>query len=355
MNSVDIPTTLITPLRIIGKGGSAYIIEAVVNYDYHDLYRGQRVIFKHCIAFLTKAACDLFIKEATILRNLRTNLADTGICNNFPLYYGYITDCLFGSVEELDAIANEIPESVCKITGSPGFYEVPDDLFYYANKPELGMQLYTELRSRYSSDCLLAIRDKLKVANFDVIASIFPLASESGESSEIYNFLVEELDIQCAPNIVMSKIEGFDLASETTFMLTDGLIFEMIYTNACLIRFNGEVFRDINLGNIMIETYPYPRIYRIGSTHYMFLEGHRLVIIDAQVTAPAQTTRDLLGSIPSRVPSEKASIITGVASAATVDDVMRQVMPVAFAKFIVTEEYVKEILIAYPNIRIWSY
>lgn len=351
----DIPNTLITPLGIIGEGGSAYIIEAVVNYDYKEFKREQRLVFKHCMGYLTKSACDLFIDEAKVLNNLRINLIDKGICNNFPIYYGYYMGCLFGGIEILKDIINNVPQIICHINKNSKLYEIPDILFYYANYPEMGIELYNELIKRYSVDCLLAIRDKLKVPNFNVIANIFRLTEESYDSNEIYNFLAEELQVDCSPNIVMSKINGFDLSSNTNFLLTDGLIFEMIYTNACLIKFNGEIFRDINLGNIIIELYPYPRIYKINSTYYMFTDGYRLVIIDAQITAKAKNTRDLLGSTPARIPSNKFFIITQISSVPTVDKVMLHLMPKLFQSYIVTEKYVKEIMAAYPDIKIWSY
>jgi len=263
------------------------------------------------------------------------------------LYYGYFTKCLFGN------IINNNYHNICNII--PGINEVPDSLFYYANKPELGIELYSKLRERYSVDCLLTIRDKLKISNFEVIESIFPLTDRSYDNYEIYEFIGEELDIECSPNIVMSKINGFDLASDPNFLLTDGLIFEMIYTNACLIKFNGHVFRDNNLGNIMIEKYPYPRIYKIGSLYYMFTDGYRLVIIDAQVIALAETTQDLLGNTISRIPSKMLSHIKMIIETNTIDIVMSRIIPLIFKGYIITEDYTKEVLAAYPNIKIWSY
>lgn len=347
MNS-DIPDTLITPLKIIGKGGSAYIIECVVNYSYGEFKRGQKLIYKHCMGFLTKEACDLFIDEAQILNKLKVNLINTGICNNFPIYYGYHNKCLFGSVSELQEI-------LINISACIGSSRVPDILFYYVNKPELGMKLYNELRNIYSVDCLLSIRDKLKIDNFDVIAELFPLIDKSRDNYHIYEFLEEELDVECSPNIVMSKIDGFDLISVPGFMLSDGLIFELIYTNMSLIRFDGKIFRDNNLSNIMIETYPYPRIYRVQSQYYMFTEGYRLVIIDAQVTALATTPRDLLGNVIVRIPLDRKLLVDSITKAYSIEQVVSNIIPTIFADYAITATYAKEVLAAYPEIQIWSY
>jgi len=332
---------LFTPIKVIGSGGSAYIIQALVNYDHGELKRGDMVIFKHCMGYLTKLACNLFTDEARVLNDLKINLADRGICNNFPLYYGYLTECLFGSLEMLDNISQ---------LGD----EISDVLFYYANIPEMGIQLYEKLRSIYSIDYILRIRDKLKIPNFQVIAELYPFTDDSYDSHNIYEFLMEELDVDCSPNIVMSKIVGSDLSSLPLFKLTDGLLFENIYTNACLIRYNGHIFRDINLGNIMIEMYPYPRIYKIKDIYYLFTDGYRLVIIDAQVTAPATNTRDLLGNIISRI-DNNTGIVTAIQNSNDVDTVMYSVMPIFFKSHIVTEQYIKEIMMAYPTIKIWTY
>jgi hypothetical protein len=260
-------SNLITPIKVIGTGGSAYIIESIVNYD--DLVRGQHVVLKHCIGYLTKMACDLFINEANILKDLKENLIKKNICNNFPVYYSYFTGCLFGSVNTLRDILSHGDN-------------ISDALFYYSNKPELGFDLYQLLRNKYSADYLINIRDKLKIQNFDVIESLYPLNSSTYESSDIIDFLSDELDVECSPNIVMSKINGYDLNSLSNFKFTDGLLFEIIYTNACLIKFNGKIFRDNNLSNIMIETYPYPKIYKVKDLYYMFSDGYRLLIIDVK-------------------------------------------------------------------------
>src|SRR5690606_21665879 len=144
-------------------------------------------------------------------------------------YYGYFTECFFGSVDTLKDIINNYPKTVC----DKDIYS--DALFYYANKPELGIELYNELRKEYTADCLLIIRDKLIIPNFQVIESIIHFTNESYYSNDIYTFLSEELEVGCPPNIVMSRVNGFDLSSNPNFYLTDGLVFEMIYTNACLI------------------------------------------------------------------------------------------------------------------------
>jgi len=342
--------TRVTLNKIITQGGSSYIIEGIVNYNTKDLKRGQVVIIKHCMGFLGHYACSLFRKEADVLKDLRKNLIEPGICNNFPIYYDYNTDCLFGDITTLTQIVSLrclAPPDKCDLSLS----KIPDILFQYANDPSLSLELYPRLREVYEADYLLKIRDQLIIPNYSLLSILN--SSNTFDTYNIQEFLIDELEAQCSPNIMMSKINGFDLSSDLLFMLDDGLIFDILYTNACLIRYNGNVFRDNNLSNIMIETYPQLRIYKIKERNYLFKEPHRSVIIDCQVTGPATSTRDLLGTAISRISNNK--LITAINNKNTIDDVLNIVLPEYYAQSLITDDYVKEIMVAYPELKVWSY
>lgn len=326
--------------RVLNKGGSSYIIEGNIIRNYKDLKRGQSVILKHCMGFLSIEACNEFTKEARILENLKENLVNKGKCNNFPIYYGYLTECIFGSLDQLETISKHS--------------ELTDLLFYYCNKPELGIELYDILITQYDLDFILDVRNFLVIPNFDTIASLYPLNERSIKSTKIQSFLEDEAEVMCSPNIIMSKIEGQSLQDDPLTVIDKSLLFDLIYTNMSLVNYNGHIFKDNNLGNIMIEDISYPKIYKVNSIYYTF-SGRRLVIIDAQVTAQATRTRDLVNNIGVRCDEEANRIVEQIKAQNTIDDVINHILPEYFSENIISQDDVKLLLVAYPLIQVWSY
>lgn len=328
-------------LGVINKGGSSYIIEGEVIGNTKELKRGQRVVLKHCMGFLELIGCNEFSTEANNLRNLKINLVDQHKCANFPIYYGYTNECLFGSLEQLEQIIKQV--------------RISDLFFYYANDSELGHHVYEQLLTRYSVDEILNIRNLLEIPNFAVIASLFPLTEKSAFSFKIQNFIEDEVEVRCSPNIIISTINGTSLQDDPHLIIDKELLFELVYTNASLINYNGKVFGDTNLGNIMIETVVLPRLYKVHSTYYCLTGHQRLVIIDAQVLIEARGVRDLTGNISSRCDDDSLDIIDIIQAQDNIQDVMGYVLREAFADKIITESEVKMLMVAYPTIKVWSY
>lgn len=327
--------------KVINKGGSAYIIEATTVSATKDLDRGDKVVLKHCMGYLGSEACDAFIEEANNLEDLKVNLVETGKCSNFPIFYGYTNECLFGSLKKLNKILNN--------------QKISDLLFYYSNYPDMAREAYSFLHEEYTDEFILKNRKSLRIPNFGVIASLYPLPEEYTSTFEIKSFLEDEFEVGCSTNIIMSSIDGFSLQDEPSFRITKDLLFELVYTNASIINYNGQVFGDNNLGNIMVENYPYPRIYKVGATFYYFPPGQRLLIIDAQTLVNSRGVRDLTGRITSRCNQETVKIVEEIHDTKSIAMVMEDVLYSNYKEHIISEQEVKKVLVLYPKIQVWSY
>lgn len=334
---------LLTHLGVIDEGGSSYIIESEINANYGELKKNQKVVLKHCIAFLTKYACDLFKNEANYLKKLK-ELYINKICGNFPIFYGYYQKCLFGEIE--------IMEKINLVKNKYNFdFGIPNGLFYFSNLPNVTIEYYESLRNKYEIEQLKFFKENLKIKNFQVIQSLFQNKSHDG--TEIYNFLEEEFDIGCSPNIIISYIQGFNLLKKETFKIDDGMLFDLLYTNACLIYFNNQVFSDDNLSNIMVEYSDTPRIYEINNIFYYF-KVPKLFIIDVQVTKIATSVKDLYGKISARSNLEQKKFLSQIDKKETIYDVLTDLFPIYFSNYIISKEFSEDLLLFNSEIELWK-
>ena len=316
--------------RIIDTGGSSYIIESEINYNFGELKKGEKVILKHCIAFMTKAGCDLFSLEANYLNKIKKNLVEKKICNNFPIYFDYYLGCLFNELEKL--------KEIFQIDN-----EINDELFYFSNLEILDIDFYLELRNKYTIDYLESIKSKLKIKNFNIINSLFPYKNLVFGQKNIYEFLEEEYNIGCSPNIIMSKILGTNLNKMNNFKISDGMLFDLIYSNICLALYFGEIFADDNLSNIMIEDEPKNRIYKINDEYYFF-KDQRLLLIDVQVTNKFINIHQLYGKIWGRITSSQKDFLNMFSKYFDIISIIKELFPLYFKQNIISKNFAKELI-----------
>lgn len=342
------PPNIFTPINILGRGGSAYVIEVEINYDYNDLKKGDKLTLKHCIGSILYEACDIFITEANTLKMLREDLYETNICGNFPIFYNYNIECLFGTLESLNDIY-EFNELFFKQKN----FDIPDIIFYYANIDNIGDENINMLINEYGYDLLMEARDRLKIKNFNVISQLFPKNNNIFNSYDILDFLDGEKNVDCAPGILMSKIEGLDLSSrsKSDFYVSDSVIFDIMYTNICFALFYGKIISDDNAGNTMVEFYNIPKIYKINNIYYMFNDGYRGVRVDVQ-SLTNYNKGLLLGYLKTHILDK--TLIQDINKSADLNEIIEDVIPKNFNKYIISENYAKEIVVKNPNVKIWN-
>lgn len=328
--------------RIIAEGGSSFIIEGYLNSDSQ-----SPIVFKLCKGYMGNIACNLFSREANVIRDL-TVLRQDHICYNFPIFYDFGSCCLFLTPTQFDRISN------LGIT-------ITDALWYYANvHTTIPDFLYTGLMQKYTPDVLLSIKDSLKIKNFKVLESRWPLNPNSLTQNNIYDFLEDDISVGCGNYIVINRIYGKNLAESGLSMLDLSLIFDMIYANACTIKYYNFVISDVHDDNIMISPIDHPRIYEIGGIYYMFNTSSTLIYIDFQATSDVFETspsgfshRHLYTTSDRYFPPEIVTVLRQ--SSPNLDTFMYSVLPSLFSQFVISSTYVKQLLIKYPQLQIAHY
>jgi len=298
-----------------------------------------------------------------MLLNL-TELRIKEICYNFPVIYGFGKCCLFIDAEYFNNL--KLPFEACNIKSLKYGYIVPDALFYYANwDEEIPDGVYYSLLNNYSSDCLLTIRPLLKLNNFKVLSSKWPLTPNSFTEANIYEFILDDTSINCSEYIILNQIFGknlYETSRHLPFYFDESLIFDMIYANACIIKYKNFILLDIHDDNIMISPINEPRIFNINNIYYCFETAQTLIYIDIQVT---KTLSYSLSPFPLRYlntiadkyfPVSLINILTLLKSTTpSLDYFMTKQLPDIYHQYIISEIKVKQILIKYPNIKIAHY
>ncbi len=356
-------------LGIFGEGGGSYLINAVVNNDIPvlGLYEGQYVAIKLCKGdILDIIGCNEYIKEANLMR-IVTVLNREGICYNFPIYYMYGKCCLFYRKEQYNNISNRLPED-CDLPYDKtlqslyGIREavVPDLLIHYANT-EFSQDLSEKTKANYGSVCLDKIKQLFQLENFQVLGKKWNinLRQPDVDKAEIYNFIVGDSDVNCGNYIVMSKIPGSPLDKlGSGYVLRPDLVFEMMYSNACLIKHYGFVLSDRHDDNVMIADTDIPRIYKLGDYYIYFDTSTMYYSIDLQATTNKQFTsvRDLITIGSNHLSNDMINTLELLSKGDyTLDQFITEVLPVIYKNYIISVEDVYRKMKQDPRIQIAEY
>lgn len=347
--------------KLIGRGGGSYVFRAITNYDDDVKYlkKGQNVVVKVCDPILTEIGCNEMIKEANNLRIISL-LNARGICYNFPVFYSFGKCCLFFNKNRVI----EGPES-CNLQEKNWLGEsiIPDILYFFSNNM-ISSDYIEILKLNYTSDCLFEIRKNLKLKNFHILADMWPLNHDSFTSSKIHEFLSDIVDVNCPNYIIMSYIPGEDLSkiSKTTPVIDAALFFEMMYANACLIKYQNLILADQHDDNIMIGKVNMPRIYQLGDKYIYFNTSTMLFYIDAQVTKTFPYTKNsinitrLFTTSPANATKDVQEIITWLRdNPLSLDNFILNYLPTILSSNVISREMANDILLHNPNIRVANY
>jgi len=336
---------------IIGEGGSSYVLEAVSNSNIlkFGIIAGQRVAIKLCKGdILDIMGCDAYVKEANLLRKI-TILNRNGICYNFPVYYMYGKCCLFYQKGQFDDIEEKLP-GTCNLPYDKKLYEiyktkeyvVPDLLIHYANTDTPNNNI-----KKYDKTCLRDIKRLFQLDNFHVLGKKWTLGNFN-DNAGIYNFIVGDSDVNCGNYIVMSKINGTSLDKlGSSYILGYDLVFEMMYSNACLIKNYGFVLADRHDDNIMILQSEIPRIYKLGSYYLLFDTEHTYYSIDVQVTTTKSfnNINDLISVSATHLSNSMGEIISFLSkNKYSLDKFMTEVLSQVYKNYLIDKPQVDELM-----------
>jgi hypothetical protein len=338
--------SLFTLTSLIGRGGGSYVIKAKVNYDNgkYNLIKDSSVVIKLCDAeILEELGCKAYIHEVNNLEKLNM-LQDEKHCGNFPYFHLFGNCCLFTNKEYDDF--------------------VPDILFYYANiKSPLPEDYQEYIINHLNLNKVVDSKSSLSIKHFNIISQMFPLTSTSLSENNIQEFLNSDKELNCSNYIVMSYVDGEDL-SKSHQMLTRSLIFEMLYTNACLVKYLDILLSDIHSDNIIIGYHNEPRIYRIFDI-YIYIENSLMFnYIDVQATQDFKFTDDYipvgrlnrLGNGRLYLDDDSLNIIESISSLTVpLDTFMYDIIPNIFSDYVISENLAYKYQIQNPNIKVWSF
>ncbi len=348
---------------IFGEGGGSYLIEAKSNKNVPSLgmVKNQSVAIKLCKGdILDIVGCNEYIKEANIMRII-TMLNAQGICYNFPIYYMYGKCCMFYQKGHFDNIEHRVEKRLefCDLPYDKITYNlygtkelvVPDLLLHYANTDIVD----TNLIKTYGKPCLEEIKSMFQIDNFKVLGKKW----NTGESNNrIYDFIVGDSDVDCGNYIIMSKIEGLSLDKLPKYSFGPDLVFEMMYSNACLIKHYGFVLGDRHDDNVIIANPVVPRIYKLG-TYYLYFDTRTMYYsIDLQTVTDKKFSniRDLITVGPNHINDDISKIINVISkSNYTLSNFMTEVIPIIYKNYQIRHDQVNKILSNDPRIRIAEY
>ena len=329
-----------TLINFFGEGGGSYLISAISEKNISELgiQEDQIVAIKLCKGeILTSVGCDAYIREANLLR-LVTILRAKGICYSFPVFYMYGKCCLFydnsKNFTELPVSCNLPRDSYTKeIT-------VPDVLIHYANSDD--SDKYEKTKALYGKECLKDIKQLFELKNFNVLAKKW---SADPNKNEIYDFLLGDKDVNCGNYIVMSKINGTPLnILGPSYQLEPDLIFDMIYSNACLIKHYGFVLADRHDDNVIIGEIDFIRVYKLGSYYVKFNTKRMFYSIDLQATTDVQFTniRNLISVGSNHLSKEMNDIFLNLSKTKYgLDEFMTEILPNVYKNFLISELEIK--------------
>ena len=354
-------------ISIFGEGGGSYLIEAKSNKTVPSLgiVVNQSVAIKLCKGdILDIVGCNEYVKEANIMRKI-TLLNAHGICYNFPVYYMYGKCCMFYRKGQFNNIENNVKtrlSPVCDLPYDKFMYNlygtkellVPDLLIHYAND-DIDIDNLLETENRYGKTCLNEIKSMFQLDNFKVLGKKW----DSQSNSKIYEFIVGDNDVNCGNYIIMSKIEGLSLDKlGLGYSFGSDLVFEMMYSNACLIKYYGFVLGDRHDDNVIIANPVVPRIYKLGSYYLYFNTRTMYYSIDLQTVTDKKFSniKDLITVGPNHINNEMKMIInTLYQSNYTLNQFMTEVIPVVYKNYQITHDQVSKILSEDPRIRVAEY
>lgn len=355
-------------LRIIGEGGGGYIIEAIANKDIEvGIKYKQKVAIKLCKGdILDIVGCNEYVKEANIMRKT-TLLNSKGICYNFPIYYMYGKCCLFYRKGQFRDIDEKLPES-CNLPYDKvehqlfktKRYVVPDLLIHYANR-DLPDMTVRKTVAMYGDTCMKDIKGLFQLDNFQVLGKKWDINPDrpNVDDHHIYDFIVGDSDVNCGNYIVMSLIEGSALDTlGSDYLMDPNLIFDMMYSNACLIKHYGFLIADRHDDNVMIGNIDMPRIYKLGEYYLLFNTSQMYYSIDLQATIDTKfiDIKTLITVGRNHISESMLNIIDTLAkNKYTLDELMIQVLPQVYRNYIITDSEVKQLLAKTPNILIAEY
>jgi len=311
----------ITLHELIGYGIEGYVFSGITNYDFENIKKDTQIVLKYAGETVEKQGKEILQKESVNYNALVENIYPK-MTKNFAKLIDFGKCCLFERKNYIETISSECfdmdIENIKMKYGSmfPSFLElsddklltnlkiyypeigkeIPDVVYYYANKDSLNSSIIEKLLNMYSNECLLMMKESLKVQNFHLIEQIFPLDNNSFkntkiqyflESSEIYDFdeiTFEEL-IKCNFYIILTKINGKDIEKivelNPLFEFDQSAIFEIFYTYCLLFYHLGLYDNDRHYGNAMIENkLDTVRIYKIFDKYYKFELGQKFYLID---------------------------------------------------------------------------
>ena len=377
-------------LEIFAEGGGSYLIKAISKRAIRPLgiKEGQYVAIKLCKGdILDVVGCNEYVKEANLMRKI-TLLHAKGICYNFPIYYMYGKCCLFYRSGQYDDISDRLPLE-CDLPYDKDLYRiyglkeavVPDLLIHYANT-DMPPNTVLKTEANYGKPCLYKIKSLFQLDNFSLVGEKWDIDMDQPDidKAEIYNFIVGDSDVNCGNYIVMSIIEGSSLdklnhpshsnhpshPSHSSHPSNEGqyykfgmdLFFEMMYSNACLIKHYGFVLSDRHDDNVVIGDIDIPRVYKLGNKYLMFNTSTMYYSIDLQATTNKQfrTVRDLVTVGPNHLTTDILDLMTSLEKDNyTLDQFMINILPIIYQNYIISAADVYRIMERDPRIKVAEY